>query len=212
MKKLMIISIFSSLLIINFSCSDSSTNPQPEPNTAVFPNTIGDTWVYAVYDSLNSTEDTLTVKVSSIVTALNSRNLMVWIYRANSGMNSNYTINNLDTAYVYSGNDTVYFYNNNAGSQFESKMVFPLQVGLQWGNAATGIVDTSQVVDQNSITVPAGTFQKTYHILRTKNGLNDYMTVNLWFTERVGIIKLFVTERGFAFRTFTWDLINYSVH
>ena len=212
MKNKIIISFLACLSILDISCSTNSTNPQPESNSAVFPNVIGDTWVYAVYDSLNSTADTLTVKVAGIVTTSDRRNLMVWTYSSKSGSNISYTVSYSDTLYVYSGKDTVYSYYDRNGTQLESKIAFPLQVGMQWQNNTTGLTDLSQVTQQQTVTVPAGSFQNSFLILRNKNGLNDYLTVNTWFKERTGIVKLYLNERGFAFRTFTWNLINFTVH
>lgn len=212
MKKQIIFSIIIIISIINLSCSNSSTNPQPLPNSAVFPNTLGDRWVYAVYDSLNSKQDTLTVQVSSILTTSGNKHLFVWTYTSNSGVNPNYSISGLDTAYYYSGQDTVYSYYDNKGTQIESKYAFPLQVGFQWKNNSTGLTDISQVTEQQTVNVPAGSFPNTFHILRNKNGLNDYITLNIWFKERTGIVKLYMHETGFVFRTFTWNLISYSVN
>ncbi len=211
-KKTIYLSILIYLIVLlQLSCSSNSTQPKPYNNSAVLPNYTGNTWVYAVYDSLNSTKDTITVQVAGVTHAPDNTLLMIWKYTSSSGDVSAYLPFSNDTSYVYSGQDTVYFFFDQKMHYINSKFAFPLEVGKEWSNNAVGISDTSEVTEKKQISTPVETFTNAFHIERNRNGLNDYISISYWFVNDVGFAKLYFKETGFSFRTFTWNLISYSV-
>lgn len=191
------------LLIIPllFSACENSTENNPPPDTiTTFPNKAGDQWIYAVYDSLSGSVDTMTVKIVKTITA-NGKELSVWARNSNS-----YN----DTLYVNIEGNTVYFYTDPYPNNVDKKIEFPLEVGNYWKNPDQ-ISDSSIVKAVESVTVPADIFPEAYRIERTWGGFNVYGYSETWLSDNVGIVKMYQRILGFDNIKQTWELLSYSV-
>jgi hypothetical protein len=202
------------LVFIFQSCSskNNSTNPPAVSNTNTFPNSTGDKWTYAVYDSTSNVADTMTVTVTGSKSLPDGRKLEVWSFRSLAPNRASYLDYFGDSLFVYSGQDTVFLYSDNQGTTIHTDYVFPLSLGLAWANPLTGIIDSSSVTEKGTVTTPAGTFDNSYLIERFHTGLNDYVHSKVWFKDNVGIIKMDVDETGFLLSRFSCQLISYDVN
>lgn len=187
------------LPIILAACDNSTGNISPQPvNSSVFPNTVGDKWVYSVYDSLTNSTDTLTVEI--VGTNSGSTNATIWYFSSR--------IYN-DSMIVKVNKDTVYFYEANNPTLIDHKIVFPLQVNKYWYSNMVGF-DSTIVRSKESVTVPADTYPDAYRLERKWGGLNVYGSSTTWFVNNVGIIKFYRKITGDYFITETWVLLSYT--
>ncbi len=195
--KLFII-LFAALLLS--ACENSTDNNPPEVNTGSFPNKVGDSWVYAVYDSLNSTVDTLTVNIVGTTTG-NGKDLTIWVRESNTYK---------DTLYVNVDNKTVYFYEDAFPNVADHIFVFPLEKGKIWTNPDQ-VRDSSIVKDKEAVSVPADNFTDAFRIERNWGGFNVYGYSITWFVENIGIVKMYRRIQGFDNIKETWELLSYNV-
>jgi len=193
-KLLLICSLM--LVSINISCNDSSTGPSTS-STDIFPNKLGNTWIYAHHDSLSNLSDTLTVTIVGETTLSNNQSAMIWQYRLS---------NNIDTVYVFNVGDTVRFVTN----RHPFRILFPLQIGSKWGGDY-GLNDTIRILQKAPISVVAGTFANSYEIQETWGGLNDYGQFTRWFAPNAGLIRIYHTGASFGMANETFELISYSI-
>lgn len=209
----MAVMIFLSVILFQSCSNKNSVTPPPViMNSAVFPNSAGDTWTYEVYDSTTSTTDTMIVSVAGSKNLPDGKNLKIWLFRSTSGNRASYLSYFGDSLFVYSGPDTVYLYSDGTGTSVHTSYVFPMSVGSEWENHLAGIVDSSFVTEQNTITTPAGTFTNSFHIERLHAGLNDYIHSSVWFKNDIGLVEFDVDETGFVLDRFSCRLISYHIN
>ena len=159
------------------SCSDHGTTPDCRSTLTDFPNAAGTEWIYATYDSVSGLNDTLRVTVLGAVALPNGLTATAWEYSSSSV---------IDTHYVRVSGDTVRIQPDPESTWKTTTYVFPLTEGSSWGGAFAS--DTSWVVEQGSISVPAGTFEQASHIHERWGALNDYGTVDSWLAPGVGLV------------------------
>ena len=193
-----ILILFVSLLIA--SCESSTdNNPSPE-STAVFPNEVGDEWIYAVHDSVSNSTDTLRVNIIGTVRS-NGKNLKIWVRKSQ-------TIS--DTFYVTAENNTVYFYAASDPNVADQTIEFPLVVGKYWLNPGKQF-DSTIVRTRESVTVPTDTYPDAFRLERRWGSFNIYGNSTTWFADNVGIVKLYRRIYGFDNVKETWELLSYTV-
>ena len=161
-----------------------------------FPNTIGTSWTYAIFDSIGQRADTAIVTVAGQtihpyfgpVTALRTA------YK-----------NRTDSQYVRISGDTMTIYEENDARSY----VFPLSVGQRW----TGwfLIDTSIVTQRGTISVPMGSFQNGFKVESTVRGYNIFFRKSVWLVPQVGIVDVRLTVVGIGYETTTWKLLTYHV-
>ncbi len=190
-------------LIIPFllsACENSTDNNPPEVNAGSFPNKVGDQWVYAVYDSLSASIDTLTVSIAD-TTRTNGKDLTIWVRKS-------HTYN--DTLYVSVDKSTVNFYEDPNSDVVDHSIVFPLEVGKTWKNPNQA-PDSSIVKSKEPVSVPADDFPNAYMIERNWGGFNVHGHSITWFVDNVGIVKMYNLEQGFVYIKEDWELLSYNV-
>ncbi len=198
-------SIFRLMLIVLIpllfaACENSTENKNPLPvNSDVFPNNVGDKWVYTVYDSLSNSYDTLTVDIVGTTTGHN-KTLKIWLYRSH--------IYN-DSMFVNVSNDTVYFYQDSYANLTDHEFVFPLSVNKYWYN--TDLQSDSTIVkDKEAVTIPFGSYPDAYKLERRWGSFNVYGYSETWFVNNVGIVKMYRRILGFDNIKEIWELINFT--
>ena len=161
-----------------------------------FPNTIGTSWTYAIFDSLGRQADTAVVTVAGQTIHAHYGPVTAWrtTYR-----------NRTDSQYVRISGDTMTIYEDNDARSY----IFPLSVGQQWSGLF--LVDTSTVTQRGNICVPAGTFQNGFKVESTVRGFNIRYRKSVWLVPRVGIVDIQVTFVGIGLETTTWTLLTYHV-
>ena len=135
---------------------------------------------------------------------------MIWVYKI---------LSNTDTVIVTSNNDSVTVYENycstcpNSTLYTRMKYFLPLQTGIIWfSNFIWG--DTTKVLNNNSLTVPAGTFTNTFELSKKIGYVVNTKTNNeIWFTPNVGLTKLNQNEYnlGPVLGNGLWELDSYNV-
>jgi len=116
-----------------------------------------------------------------------------------------------DTTYVIVKGDSIlispYLHVYSNGTKLIDHIyIFPLQAGQVWRHDA----DSSQVVSEDSLTVPAGSFGGVYRIHTTGGGPNYFLDRNIWFKPGVGIIQMY-QKRFYGGFYGTLKLVDYHV-
>jgi uncharacterized membrane protein (UPF0127 family) len=171
---------------------------------------VGDSWTYRYRSIFDSSSHVIKVKVVGKGTLPDGERAKLWKYTY-----PNYT----DTLWVTS-NDTVakIYYKpclpcTPKMGALRLRYVLPLKVGNSWHTEAP-YGDTTKVLVQKIITVPAGTFT-TFEISKTLGYVtNSWTQDTLWFKNKVGLIKKSQWEYslGPSYGDGIWKLKSYHVH
>ncbi len=197
---------FLMVFLLWTSCSKKSTEPEQsqEESTTIadFPNHAGDYWIYAVVDSFSETNvqmDTVKVSVEDSIMMANNEKAMVWVYTYRS---------RVDTQYVLVHADTVFFLTEPNRIYLNTFFIFPLTVGNRWGRP----IDSLQVVEQKTVTTPAGIFPDCFRIHRHSEQPNHLFDGDIWFANGKGMVRLDYMVMEFGPPVYsTWELLSYHV-
>jgi hypothetical protein len=189
------------MCIAMLSCS-TTTSVSPSKSTTAgieqFPMAIGDSWRYAVVDSLHGTLDTVSVEVESPNSA-NRQFSSMWVFKGNSYE---------DTMYVLVENSSVMMYEDPLSSLPDFTITFPLVEGASWGKGP----DTTTVYSETSVAVPAGTFDDAFIVDRHAVSFNYRLDSEQWIVPDIGIVRWHKKEfnLGPAVNQ-RWALIGYEL-
>ncbi len=198
--------IYSGLIIlllpfIFIACENSTENKNPTQGTSLFPNTVGDKWIYTVNDSVSGLVDTLTLQIIGTTTG-DGKTFTVWV--------RNSKVYN-DTFYVNIDHDTVKYYDNPVPNVIDHKLVFPLDIGNYWKNP-NQLYDSTNVNSIELVAVPANTYNNAYRIERNWTSFNIHGFSITWFVNNVGIVKMYQRIQGFDNIKESWELIRYTLY
>src|SRR5580693_4288199 len=106
MLSALVVSIFSLSSICLLACHKNAENPY---SSKYFPNDVGDTWVYDVTDSSQSTINnpsppshySVKVSITGIKKLLDGKDAAVWQYQYPSGNDTNYVRITGDTVKIF---------------------------------------------------------------------------------------------------------------
>ena len=180
----------------------------------VFPNQVGDQWVYKYSLSGNPAADTGTIQVDVVGQTVlpDGESAKIWV--TNYSNASNYP----DTSLVVDSSSTVKIYFNNICPNCTDKMPeewkrynFPLQVSDEW---IYNLNDTTTVLNELSLQVPAGNFPNTFQLSRTVGYVtNSFIRDTIFITPAVGITKYFQYEfsLGPLSGNGLWELTSYRL-
>jgi hypothetical protein len=183
-------------------------------SSAAFPNQIGDHWVYKYSPSGNPAADTGTVQVDIVgqITLPDGEMAKIWV------MNYSNFPDYSDTSLVVDSASTVKIYFNNICPFCTNKMPaerrrynFPLQVSDEW---IYNLNDTTRVLDELSLQVPAGNFPNTFQLSKTVGYATESFTRDtIFITSAVGITKYFQDEfnQGPLPGNGFWELSSYQL-
>jgi hypothetical protein len=183
------------------SCSSNNTSMSPPTSLTIgvdqFPTAIGTSWTYAVYDSVQNTLDTVSVKIENPISA-ERQFAGTWIF---SGRNYH------DTMYVQVEGNRVILFEDPFASQPDVTIEFPLTEGASWGKG----VDTTVVYSETSVAVPAGSFDDAVRVDRHAVGFNYRLYSQRWIVPNIGIVRWDRDEfdLGPALRQ-RWVLMSYG--
>jgi hypothetical protein len=203
---------FLPVLFICFTiaCHKSSA---PASNT-VFPNQIGNHWLYKYSPSGNPVTDTATIQVRIVGQTIlpDGESAKIWVTSYSNA--PNYP----DTSLVVDSANVVKIYFNNICPNCTNKMPelrkrynFPLQVSDEW---ISNLNDTTSVLDKLSLQVPAGNFPNTFQLSKTVGYVtNSFTKDTIFITPNVGVTKYFQDE--FSLGPFPgnglWVLASYEL-
>jgi len=206
--------IFCSIsLVFALGCRKSNNNNNQ--NAAdIFPNKVGDRWIYLVNDTLvnRSNPDSPAVQYNLTVSVVNSIQLPggiranVWVYSFPGGT---------DTNYVFQRNDTVYFIDINqiVYSIQSRRYIIPLSLHNSWQYSMPSFHDIT-VDSQSDIVVGQNHFGNVFHIYGNAGMPDAGYVINEWIEDYVGIVKRHFNPSGMMIdpRHVTgWSLISYHL-
>ncbi len=213
MKTIVKILFLSGIIGITvFSCEKEKPPPSNQEAPEVFPNKSGYQWTYRLA-TYNGNIDTVKVKIVSQGILPNGANAKIWKYTYIYPSRT-YT----DTVWVSSNNNEVRIYDKPCRTctdkmPFERlRYILPLRTGNSWfTNAPYG--DTTKVLDQESISVPAGTFSNAFHLSKVRGYVtNSWTNDTIYFKKHVGLVKFSQNEFNLEplIGNGVWELISYS--
>lgn len=188
------------VLLVNFSCKDSTTQTN-DFGTSYFPNKVGTTWNYSFYDSLAKTNGNVIVTIVGETTILSDQSATIWEYKYPD---------RTDTLYVTISTDTVRIIRSLLSPWYNQKFIIPLAVGNHW--KGDWMNDTCYVSESNSVRVAAGNFSNGYKIVEGWGALNDYGFVHSWFVPYVGIVSKWHKGWSFGMANDYYELVSYKIN
>ena len=185
-------------LVFFFACTKTDTPPNQE--IEVFPNQIGNKWVYLFRQDAPVVEDTLSIEIVDQIIE-NGDTLKAW-----QRTFSHYNNGQQDTFWVSVVQDSVFFYPDIYRSWKEKAFVFPLQNGQSWEYA----LQTGNVLDEVMVEVPAGSFE-AWQVELNAIGPNYGLLDQKWFVPEVGLVKWIRSERNLGPAILQeYELIDYQ--
>ena len=198
------------------SCRKENNTPSNTSLNQVFPNAVGNHWVYKYDDGYTNGEQYINVDIVGTVTLPSGQNATIWTSTFQDATNQKFL---LDSSYVVVDDQKAIFYAPPClpciPSTIEEKRryVFPLQKGNVW---LTDNVfgDTTKVLTEGSLTVPAGTFDTTFQLSRTIGYVtNSYTNDTIWLTPKIGMTKYYQNHYslGPLPGNGVWELSNFKL-
>lgn len=188
------------LLSLFFAIGCTKTETPSNSEAQVFPNQIGDKWVYLFRQDTPLIEDTVDLEIVDQIIE-NGDTLKAW-----QRTFWHYNNSQRDTFWVSEVQDSVFFYPNNYRSWKEKAFVFPLQDGQSWEYA----LQTASVLDEIVVEVPAASFN-SWQIELIAIGPNYALLDQKWFVPEVGLVKWTRSERNLGPAILQeYELINYQ--
>jgi len=202
MKTTLKILLLSGLIgLTALGCGQNNTvSPNPLPSDSLsakeaFPNRIGDSWTYSVFDSIKKTTQTVVMKIVGDSLFKNGKTYKIWQYDL-SGKKAYYVNITADTVQIIS--PLIY-----------KAYVFPLFFNKAWTGPAPGKCKITKI---ETLNVPAGTFKNCYVIHREVAVTNYFLDEYVWFKPHVGVIKRQAYERDLGAQTNrVWKLMSYHL-
>jgi hypothetical protein len=208
MRKLSPFIILISVVLVS-SCKKEN-NP-PANIISEFPNEVGDHWRYLYTWGIATVHlDTIDVDIVGTRTITGGQTAKVWAYK--------YKFNNYpmvhDTGYVIVDSQLVKIYLYAYGSYYERKRYkLPVTVGDIW-TIPQNYKDTTWVLGNHAVTVPAGTFPNTYALRQERKYIvNSWTNNDIYLSPQVGLVKFDQSEYslGDVLGNGLWELISYTV-
>jgi hypothetical protein len=177
----------------------------------IFPNKVGDTWVYHVHDTLaefqgpiNWVDYDMTVTVTGTTILSGNISANVWVFS---------TPGHQDTCYAVQAGDTIKFIQTTSSIQHLARQyVYPLQLNRSWY-----YFDSFQKVTVDSVkTINVGG-NVFYNALNFQGGAgrpDAFFYVNEWVENYVGIVKRYINPSGeliIPHHLISWELASYNL-
>jgi hypothetical protein len=205
---------FCSILLLFTGCKKSVVNTlDGKKGTDIFPNKVGDAWLYVVNDTLVNrvTNEKQVTQYNMTVSVIQSAQLgggipaKMWVYSSVAGS---------DTNYVFQAGDTVRFIDNRQYPwQITKQYIIPLQLHNSWPYDQNSFQNV--MVDlQENISVQQHDYENAFHI-GGYSGMPDGMVfISEWIAPNVGVVKRYSNASGMIIQQFHitgWTLINYHL-
>ena len=203
------------LLVLIISCSKENNQTPNTSSNQTFPNDVGNHWVYNYNDGLGNSGQYIYVDIVGKTTIL-GQSATIWTTTLQDASNTKFLI---DSSYVVVDNEKAVFYappclTCTPQPVYEKRRyVFPLEVGNNWFTSIPW-GDTTKVLNENSLTVPAGTFKNTFQLSKTIGYVtNSFTKDSIWLTPNIGMAKYYQDEYslGPIPGNGTWELASYNL-
>lgn len=187
------------------------------PSNQIFPHEVGNHWVYQYDDGHSNTEQYIYVDIVGTGTLPDGQRATIWTTTLQDATNMKYLI---DSSFVVVDNQKAVFYYGTPCWACTTQMpdekrryVFPLQVGNVWFTDKF-FGDTTKVLNEDSLTVSAGTFENTFELSKTVGYVtNSYTKDTIWLKQGIGVVQYHQNEYslGSIPGNGIWKLSNYNV-
>jgi len=159
-----------------------------------FPLVVGNVWNYDLlytmmavdtteYTGTSTTEITQETTLDNDVDVFEQVTTTVWD-------DTTVMVNSVDTTYIQETEDYILVYNDLADTEPDTSLVLPIEEGNTWTvYADTTDTLTADVIGQEDVTVPAGTYADCWDIMYTSLG----QTQDDWFAPDVGIVRQYMS-------------------
>lgn len=159
-----------------------------------FPLAVGNVWNYDLlytmmavdtteYTGTSTTEITQETNLDNNVDVFEQVTTTVWD-------DTTVMVNSVDTTYIQETEDYILIYNDLADTEPDTSLVLPIEEGNTWTvYADTTDTLTAEVIGQEDVTVPAGTFTDCWDITYTSLG----QTQDNWFAPEMGVVRQYMS-------------------
>lgn len=203
-----ILFIAFALLLLTSGCHKNSETATVDSS---FPNDIGDTWHYLVYDTtIVNNAATATTQYNVDVTIVSDTILAgrimaaVWQYQYPD---------HTDTSLVVQKGDTIKFLNNDINLQLKKQYIFPFKVNSSWPYTLCDLYKVT-VIEKTAIQVLQKTFQNSFHLTGNAGCPDAIFSIDEWIADNIGIVKSYYNPFGELLLTkhiTNWLLTSYSL-
>ncbi len=160
-----------------------------------YPTSVGSNWNYRMFVLMSSTDGTAdTVQTMQMTTLANRKDklhsgedaiemITTTINTIKIPRESTFTV--VETNYVRETGNAVLDYDSKDDTEPDTILVLPLAKGKIW-HIAEEIL--AEVMDQEDVTVAAGTYKKTWKIKQRETGTDE--EIYIWYANRVGMVRV----------------------
>ena len=204
--------LFFGCMILLLSLACRKTNSNNRNASDIFPDKIGDQWVYLVNDTtvenglVTSIEDyNMNVSVTGSIILPGGINANIWVYSRPG---------HSDTCYVVQSSDTVQFYDiHELGTHLYSRRyIIPMALNNSWQYSPSYYnVTVDSLAD---ILVGQNVFKRSYRIYGISGMPDGMFTVSEWFQNNIGTVKRYFNPFGQLILTkhfISWSLLSYDL-
>ncbi len=202
--------LYSIAILLASGCRKSSnSNGTTKGATDVFPNKVGDTWVYKVMDTLvnanvrTPSQYDMNVSITGSVTLPGGTMATTWVYSY---------LNITDTNYVYQTGDTIKFLDATK-SQLVRQYIIPIMLHNSW-QYIPGVSDIT-IIEQGNISVGGNNFPNAFHLNGSAGIPDAIFGIDEWIENNVGVVKRYINPFGeliLVKHYISWSLINYDLN
>lgn len=190
-------------LVVGISCSYDTQEKIPVITYSkdYFPNSIGNEWVYDVFDSITNKE--YEVKITIVKAVPFSPGVIAKMWKIKYPTR-------IDSLFVVEDNGTVKVYDWNKYSRADT-YILPLNVGATWQGSWT--YDLYRVEKQDSIIINNNHFKNGINILELGTAPNYKRTKNEWFIPYLGMARRYRYEYNLSLPDYkAWRIKSSNLH
>ncbi len=208
MKRYPLFLLIICILLFAFGCRKNDKNAISN-STDIFPNKVGDTWLYLVNDTTVNGQDSSAVQYNMTVSVIDSIQLSggikanVWVYNYPGGT---------DTNYVYQIADSIRFLDKSK-SYIVRQYIIPLSLNNSWQYVVPSINEVT-VDRQANIIVGQNNFSNVFHIYGSAGMPDGIFTISEWIENNVGIVKRYFNPSGELLvirHVKAWSLVSFHL-
>jgi hypothetical protein len=207
------------ILVITYSCKKRSTgnNNSNQNGSDIFPNKVGDTWIYLVNDtsyafsnSATISQYNMTISIIDSVQLPGAIKANRWVYTYPGGT---------DTNYVYQHGDTISFAANTLPSLYILRQyVIPLRLHNSWQYVESYFIGSLHNVTVDSVSaiiVGENHFENAYALRGIPGMPDNFFYIEEWIADHVGVVKKYFNNRGYTIgpdqHKTSWSLVSYHL-
>jgi hypothetical protein len=203
------------VLLITYGCKKDNNNNSDSNHSGsgIFPNKIGDTWVYLVNDT------SFTSSNSGIVSQYNMTISIIDSIQLSGGIKANRWVYNYpggtDTNYVFQHGDTISFAANTLPNLYIIRQyIIPFRLHYSWQYVMNSLHNVT-IDSLSAIIVGMNSFENAYDIIGISGMPDNFFYIDEWVADYVGVVKRYFDNQGYTrgpdrHKT-SWLLISYQL-